>query len=148
MEESMRVGFDADLAQLFPDQWTQPFWDAARDHRLIAARCGACGAFRMPPTAFCWRCRSREIEWVDLPGTGNIYTFTIARHALTPAAQAAVPYVIAVVSLDGAEGARLITNIVGVDVDNVAIDMPVQVVFDDVTTSVTVPRFRPIGSSD
>ena len=84
----------------------------------------------MPPTAFCWRCRSREIEWVDLPGTGNIY------------------YVIAVVSLDGAEGARLITNIVGVDVDNVAIDMPVQVVFDDVTTSVTVPRFRPIGSSD
>jgi uncharacterized OB-fold protein len=140
-----RIDFDPSLSRISPDEWTRPFWDAAREHRLVAARCGECGAFRMPPTALCWRCRSRAIEWVDLPGTGTVYTFTVARHPLTPEARHAVPYVIAVVALDSAEGARLITNVVGIAPEEVAIDMAVEVVFDDVTEDTTVPRFRPTG---
>jgi uncharacterized OB-fold protein len=138
------LDFEPSLTAIFPDQWTRPFWDAAHEHRLVACRCADCHTFRMPPTAMCWRCRSRAVEWVDLPGTGSVYTFTVARHALTPAAQAAVPYVIAVVALDGAGGARLITNLVGVEPADVTIDMPVTVVFDDVSDTVSVPRFRPV----
>jgi uncharacterized OB-fold protein len=141
--DDAHLEFEAALTGIFPDQWTRPFWEAAREHRLVACRCTACGTFRMPPTAFCWNCRSRSAEWVDLPGTGSVYTFTVARHPLTPAVRAAVPYVIAVVTLDGAGGARLISNVVGVTPAQVKIDMPVTVVFDDISDRVSLPRFRP-----
>jgi hypothetical protein len=41
---------------------------------------------------------------------------------------------------------RLLTNIVGCPADDVRIGMPVEVVFDDVTSDVTLPKFRPAGS--
>ena len=136
--------FGEELTTLHPDTWSAPFWVAAREHRLVAQQCADCGAFRMPPSAFCWRCRSQNVVWPDLPGTGTIFTFTISRHALTPAAADCVPYVIAVIELDGAPGIRLISNIVGVDVDSVEIGQRVDVVWDDVSAEVTIPRFIPI----
>lgn len=146
LDPGLRPGFAPELAATFPDAWTSPFWDAAREHRLVAPRCGACGTFRLPPTAFCWKCRSQDTEWVDLPGRGTVYTFTVARHALTPAAQDATPYVVAVIALEGAGGARLISNVVGVPCEEVTIGMPVEVVFDDVTPTSTIPRFRPAAT--
>jgi uncharacterized OB-fold protein len=38
----------------------------------------------------------------------------------------------------------LLTNIVGVTPDKVACEMPVKVVFDDVTDGVSVPKFTPV----
>jgi uncharacterized OB-fold protein len=143
MVEDIHLEFDASLTRIYPDQWTRPFWDAARQHQLVACRCADCGTFRMPPSALCWRCRSRSAEWVDLPGTGSVYTFTVARHALTPGARAAIPYIIAVVTLDGAGGTRLISNVVGAAPEEVTVGLPVAVVFDDISENVSVPRFRP-----
>lgn len=48
------------LAQALPgetvhiatDPYTEPFWQAAKEDRLVAPQCGWCGAFRMPPTPF------------------------------------------------------------------------------------------------
>jgi uncharacterized OB-fold protein len=95
----------------------------------------------MPPTPFCPDCRSQDTEWVGLSGRGSIYTFTVARHAVVPALKDSVPYVIAVVSLEGAGDARLITNIVGCQPEEVEIEAAVQVVWDDLTEATTVPRF-------
>ncbi len=52
-----------------------------------------------------------------------------------------MPYVVALVELD--EGPRLLTNIVGIKPENVACEMPVKVVFDDVSEEVSVPKFAP-----
>jgi len=54
-----------------------------------------------------------------------------------------VPYIIAIVELEG--GARIPTNLVGIDPDpeKIEVGMPVEVTFDDVTDDVTLPRFRP-----
>jgi uncharacterized OB-fold protein len=139
------IAFDPQLMGIYPDVWTKPFWDAARERRLVAARCTACGKFRMPPTAICWNCHSREMEYAELPGTGLVYTFTITRHALVPETRAALPYVVATIALDGAPGARLISNVIGVEPEAVKIDMPVEVVFDAVTPELVIPRFRPRG---
>jgi hypothetical protein len=54
-----------------------------------------------------------------------------------------VPYVLAIVELE--EGPRLTTNIVGCDPSDVRVDMPVDVVFDDVTPEVTLVKFQPSG---
>lgn len=132
-----------ELFALNADAWTEPFWAATRQRRLVCPRCVACGRFRMPPSPFCSTCRSQEVEWVELPGTGTVYTFTIARHSPVPELRSSIPYVIAVVALDGAPGARLVSNIVECDPDAVEIGEPVRVIWDQLDEAV-IPRFAPV----
>jgi hypothetical protein len=133
----------ASLARLAPDAWTEPFWLAAREHRLVAPRCKECGAFRMPPAPYCWQCRTQAVDWVALSGRGSVYTFSVARQALVPLLREAVPYVVAVVELDDAPGLRLVANVIDVDPAQMRIGMPVRVVWDDVDEATTIPRFVP-----
>jgi uncharacterized OB-fold protein len=74
-------------------------------------------------------------------GRGTVYSFTVTHQNQTPGFRDEVPYVLAIVELE--EGPRLMTNIVGCAPDAVRIGMPVEVVFDDVTADVTLPKFRP-----
>ena len=132
------------LGALHPDSFTEPFWAAVAEHRLTCARCASCGTFRMPPSAFCPHCRAQEVVWEELSGRGTVFSFTVARHALTPDLAGYLPYVVAVVDIDGAPGARLIGNVVGTEVEDVRIGMPVEVVWEDVEGSpVSLYRFRP-----
>jgi uncharacterized OB-fold protein len=131
------------LFQLVTDRWTQPFWDAAREGRLAAPRCASCGSFRMPPTPFCPHCRSQEIDWVTLSGKGVLYSYTTVARAIVPEAADHVPYVAAVIELPDAGGVRLVSNMVECEIEQLAIGMPVTVLFDGLPDGVAVPRFRP-----
>jgi uncharacterized OB-fold protein len=124
------------------DRVTAPFWQAARAGYLTCAQCGDCGRFRMPPTPFCPRCLSERIEWPRLPGTGTVYSYTVVERAVLPGSEDRVPYVVAVIALEGAEPARLIANIVDSPVEDIAIGTRVDVIFDIVTDDAALPRFR------
>lgn len=130
-----------ELFQFAADAWTQPFWDAAKAHRLTACQCGACGRYRMPPTAFCPYCRSQEVRWPSLSGRGVIYSFTIVERAVTPAMAPYVPYVPAVIELPDADGIRLISNIVGAALGDIRIGGEAHAVFDDREDGITLVRF-------
>jgi uncharacterized OB-fold protein len=132
-----------DLFKLATNAWTQPFWDAAAQHRLVVAQCETCGTCRMPPTPFCPACQSQQIDWKTLSGLGEIYTYTIVDRAILPGMADHLPYVPAVITLEGGGGVRLISNVVDVALAELAIGMPVQVVWDDLREGVAVPRFRP-----
>jgi uncharacterized OB-fold protein len=132
-----------ELIRLNPDQWTAPFWAAAAQHRLVCARCRACGTFRMPPSPFCPRCRQQEIDWAELSGLGTIYTYTIVTHAVLPSLQDHLPYAVGAVTLPDADGARLLGNVVGIDSDELAVDMPVRVQWADIAPDLSVPRLTP-----
>jgi hypothetical protein len=138
----------ASLTELHADAWTAPFWEAATRHQLVCARCGDCGTFRMPPSPFCHRCRSQRLEWAQLPGTGTIYTFTVVRHAVIPDVRPSVPYVVAVVELDGAPGCRLVGNVIEAAPERVEIGQHVRVSWDDVSEDATIPRFVLAGADD
>ena len=129
------------LVTIVTDTWTKPYWDAASDGRLTCAQCGNCHRFRMPPTPFCPHCRSQQLNWPTLPGTGTIYSYTIVERAVLPGTEDTIPYVPAVVTLDGAGGARLITNIIDSDVADVRIGAAVRVVFDTMDSGAGIPRF-------
>lgn len=129
------------LFELATDRWTEPFWQAARERRLTVARCASCGRFRMPPTPFCPHCLSQELEWPTLCGRGTIYSFTIVARAIFPEMEACIPYVPALVELPDADGVRLITNIVDVPVDHIAIGAEVEAVWDERRDGVVIPRF-------
>ena len=53
-----------------------------------------------------------------------------------------VPYIVAVIDLQ--EGVRMMSNIVGCLPETVKCDMEVEVIFDDVTKEITLPKFKPI----
>ena len=122
---------------------TRPFWDACRRHELVIQRCTACGTFRHLPTPVCWKCRSFAHGWVKVSGRGSVYSYAVVHRAFLPELAGHVPYVVVVVALDDAPGVRILSNLVEARPDQVRIGLPVEVVFEDVTAEVTVPRFRP-----
>jgi uncharacterized OB-fold protein len=70
-----------------------------------------------------------------------VYSFVVFHRLYHPGFADDLPYAVAVVELE--EGPRLPTSIVGVAHTEIRCDMPVEVVFDDVTETVTLPRFQP-----
>jgi uncharacterized OB-fold protein len=140
--------FPSLMTQTYADARSQPFWDAAKEDRLAVPRCTNCGTFRLPPSPFCFTCQSRGMEYVDLPGTGRIYSFTVVRHPLHPDLAAACPYVSGVVELDGTQGAgaRMLVNIIDCHPDAVRIGDAVEIVFEQLP-EISTPRFRPVQPS-
>jgi uncharacterized OB-fold protein len=122
-----------------PDLETQPYWDAAREGKLLIKRCGACGRAHFYPRPFCPFCWSEDVSWEEASGTATLYTFTIVRRNDLPPFPDRVPYVAAVVDL--AEGPRMMTNIEGSEHDEIEIGMQLRVAFRDEGDFV-IPVFR------
>ena len=128
-----------------PSHISQPFWDAAKEHRLVFQRCRVCGTRVFYPRDVCPGpdCFGvGTLEWVQSSGKGWVYSFTISYQPAHPAFADEVPYVLAIIELD--EGWRMNTNIVGIDPKEVKVGMRVEVVWDDVTPEFTLPKFRPV----
>jgi len=124
------------------DVETRPFWDACRDGKLKIQSCKNCGHKRFPPTFYCPKCNSPEHEWIDSRGHGRVFSWIVVRHPVPREVYAAdVPYVVALIELD--EGVRIASNIVGIEPEKVAADMPVRVIFKPVTPEITLPVFEP-----
>ena len=131
-----------EIIDIMRNVWTEPYWRATAEHRLVLPRCVSCREFRFPPTPFCPSCSSQEIEWVEHDGRGTIYSYTVVRHAVIPDVAAALPFVAAVVELPGTNGCRVIGNIVGCEPDAVRIGLGVSIDWYDVREGETVPVFR------
>lgn len=122
------------------DGVSAPFWQAARQHRLVAPKCKQCGKVFFYPRAVCPFDWNSDLEWVELSGQGVIYTYTVVRQAAHPAFAERVPYVLALVDL--AEGIRIMSNVVARP-EAVQIGMPVAVRFEDIDQEVSLPFFVP-----
>jgi len=116
------------------------FYGFCKARELRFQRCTACGTWRHVPREMCASCGSFEAEWARSSGRGRVYTWTVAVQAMHPAFRDVAPYAPVVVAMD--EGVRLLTQVVDCPPDQLEIDMPVEVVFEDVTPEVTLPRFR------
>jgi uncharacterized OB-fold protein len=123
------------------DSTTLPWWQAAAEHRLVVQRCTSCQHTRLPPAPICPECRSPDSDWQPVPGRGEVYTYTVVHRPI--AAGQSLPFVIAVIALQEAGGVRIISNLVGVDPDAVAIGLPVELVWEDMSADLAIPRFRP-----
>lgn len=118
-----------------------PFWEAAKNHRLELPRCNACGQFWFPPSQSCPHCLAADFAWTPVSGRGTVFSFVVFHRVYHPAYEGDVPYVVALIALE--EGPRMLSNVVGIPPDQVRCDMPVKVVFDDVTEGVALPKFTP-----
>ena len=138
-------------ARWFPDDMplpavsreTLPWWQAASAHHLLVQACRVCGRRQLPPGPLCRRCRSRDLDWHEVPGTGVVHTYTVVYRAPIPSLATRPPYVVVVVELDDGGGARLVSNLVGEPVPQPCVGLAVRVVWEDVGAGVAVPRFEP-----
>jgi uncharacterized protein len=126
-----------------PDPETLPFWEAARERRLLLRSCTDCGRPHYYPRPFCPFCWSEKVEWVEASGDASLYTYSVVHVNDLPPFRDRLPYVAAVVEL--AEGPRMMTNLVGCTPDQVVIGMPLRVDFRD-DGDFVVPVFRPVVS--
>ena len=126
-----------------PDEASQPFFDAAREGKLLIKRCNECGEWHDPRKDLCDNCFSEDLAWAEASGRGKIYTFGIMHQVLNPGFAGEVPYNVIVVELE--EGPRLNSNLVGTPNNEIRVDMPVEVTFETYG-DVTVPKFRAASS--
>ena len=119
----------------------KPFWDAAKRHELTAYRCLNCRTYYSQVTD-CLACDSPKMEWVKVSGKGEVYTFGIYHQLYHPAWKDDLPYNVSWIKLD--EGPLIMSNVVDCKNEDITVGMPVEVVFDDVTEEVTLPKFRPV----
>lgn len=125
---------------------SEEFWKAAANHVLAIQRCDECGWFSYPPSLTCRGCLSpRRLHYEPVSGRGRVKTWTVVREAFLPSWQDEIPYPVAVVELDEQEGLYLTAQIVGAGPDDMAIGVPVEVVFEDLAEGVSVPHFRLAG---
>lgn len=114
-----------------------PFWEGCASGELRYQRCAECGVANFPPAEFCRYCLSDELTWTVSDGRGEIYSWTVVRRPVSP--QFVAPYAPAIVILD--EGYQLLTNIIGIAPDRLAVGLPVRVEFCCVNADLTLPYF-------
>ena len=124
------------------DDDNREYWEYCKKHELRMQKCQNCGYIRFPPSLICPQCHSMDTDWIKLRGKGKIYSFVIYRTPYHPSYTDDIPYTVAIIQLD--EGPRMESNITDCKVEDIRIDMPVEVYFDDVTGEVSLPKFKPV----
>jgi len=119
---------------------TEPFWQAAKEHRLTVCSCAKCGHMRMPPSPYCPECSGNEKAWVALPGTGTVFSYVVCNK--NPATGEDYVYVPVVVELDDGGGTRLNANVTGCNAEDVHIGMKVAVEWTEIQDGWVLPNFR------
>ena len=122
-----------------PSLVSQPFWDGCRKGELRYQRCLDCQTITMNPAPACAGCFGENLGWEVSSGEGEVYSYTVVWRPQTPDFE--VPYVPAIVEL--AEGFAVMSAIVGCEVEEVAVGMPVKAVFEPMSDEVSLVYFEP-----
>lgn len=139
-QETLATTMPTDYLRIVVDKNTEPFWQAARERRLVAPQCSECSTFRLPPTPFCPTCQSKSVNWIELSGAATVYSFAVVYGMPGMPEVTLVP---AVLELPDAPGARLVSNIIGVTPAQVSIGMAVRVDFCPANDGWMLPVFHP-----
>ena len=126
-----------------PSEESQPFWDGCKRRELLVQKCRSCQTLVHYPRSVCPVDAGTEFDWAPLSGRGEVHSYTVCHRAFHPGFAEDVPYVAAIIEL--AEGVRMMSNVIDVDPSKVHIGMQVEVVFEDVTEEITLPKFRPVA---
>lgn len=120
-------------------EWSQPFWDATREHRFVMQRCTSCDGWSDTARPRCPHCWRADLDWVEPSLEPRLHSW-----ALT-AGRGDVPARM-VILVDVSPGLRLVSNLTGldldVDVDDLQIDEPLELTWLDLDDGRALPQFR------
>ena len=132
-----------------PDGLTAPYWQGTRIGVLRIQRCRACGSWQWGPEWICHACRSFDLDWTEVAGSGRIYSWERPCHPVHPALNGHGPYILVLVELPEAGGVRMVGNLLGDPLQPVTIGAGVVAVFephDDAEPPFTLVQWRLTGT--
>jgi uncharacterized protein len=109
----------------------------------VGQKCGQCGKYTFPPRPMCPHCHSLERRVVSLSGQGTVLSWTVPRHP--PAFGFTEAPIVAVIGLQ--EGVNFVSNLVGVQPQDINVGMPVKVSFEPTMGNHKVPVFQPVQAA-
>ncbi len=121
-----------------PDERSAPFFDGAREGRLMLQRCAACDSWLHPVKTRCPQCGGNEIVWQATGGRGVLFSHGRLWRAVYPAQEAELPITLAVVDLD--EGVRISARLVGEEPPRAGERVVVE--FQPLGPDIALPVFR------
>jgi len=107
------------------------FWAATLEHRLMIQRCTECRHWQWGPEIICRSCGSEALGYEQVKPEGKIYSWQRCWYPVHPALKETVPYLVVIVELAGAQGVRMIGNLVGDGQQELAVGDRVTAVFED-----------------
>ena len=134
-----------------PYSWTvgstlSRFYCELRDRgKIWANRCPDCGTVFVPPKAKCVNCYRDPHDWVELPGTGTVETYTVVRYEEPALHPRKAPFVYGIVKMDGADTGMV--HLIGeVAPEEVRVGMRVEAVLEKEREGniLDIKHFRPI----
>ena len=133
----------AEKAIPVPTERDAPYWEGAKERRLVLQRCDGCGLYSAQPRLVCPRCRGEAFTWSQVSGRGKIHSYTIVRQTTAPGFADEVPYVVVHVEIDEEPTCYVTANLLVAEeeYDALSIDVPVVVEFEE-RGEVVLPQFR------
>ncbi len=140
------LGDDFLLPNLTPNN--TPFFTSGE---ITIQFCDDCGHAQHPPDDICYACQGTKLSFRACAGTGTVESCARVHHPLHPALADKVPYVIAIISVDGAPGCNVQGNVLNCDAENVVIGQKVRAVYEEIDDPQTgeklrIPQWEPAGS--
>ena len=105
------------------------FREIQENGKLVGTACLTCDIIYVPPRLYCERCFDQLQEWVEVPPTGRVHTFTFV-HLDLDANPLPEPRMMTFVQLDGADGG-LVHFLGEVEPEDICIGTRVEAVFKD-----------------
>ncbi len=122
----------------------QPYWDGLQTGQLRVQRCGSCDRLRHYPRPMCPACHSFEVDWVTLSGAGTVHSWTRPHQSALPGFADAVPFTL--VTVDMAEGVRVLGRLLDDDLAGLHIGAPVSASIQPAPSGQPQPVFRLVRS--
>ncbi|MBV1876605.1 MAG: OB-fold domain-containing protein [Pseudomonadales bacterium] len=122
------------------DDLNGQFWANCATGQLCFQRCLECDIWRHMPRYMCAHCGSHKWEWKQSSGKGKIFSWIITHQAMHPKFRGETPYAALVVEME--EGCRFVSRPLGITNEELEIDMPVEVVFEQINEDFALPLFR------
>jgi uncharacterized OB-fold protein len=97
------------------------------------------------PREACPRCLGTDLEFRPAAGTGAVYASSVMYKPAHPGMAEDVPYAVALIDLD--EGVRMMSNVVGIDVDRITVGQRVAVSWEPLPDGRHLPVFTPTEES-
>jgi uncharacterized protein len=120
------------------DKWWTPFWQAAREGRLVVQECNKVGKLFFPPMPVSPYTRMPDWKWVEVKEEFSVLSFVKMHQRYFEGFAKEIPYVIAQVALG--PDAMMISNIVG-DVTGLNIGDKLKVMFEARPDGWKTPQF-------
>jgi uncharacterized protein len=123
-----------------PRTFSKAYWDATREKRLLVQFDRRSGKYQFFPRATSIYNGHRDLEWREVSGMGQIFSYTIAERARPPF-QGHEPFAIGLVTLD--EGVNVMANIVRCTRDRLKIGLRVKPFWTPLANGTHLLMFEP-----